>query len=102
MNSSAGFGLAGSSQFGLDLINRGQTAFEFLWKLFEILKLSDPHRRGRITERILDNKLLLRLAENKADARLIAWMFQKIVHCCEVEVHLAGVFRLERAPLSDR
>ena len=95
--SSAGFSLVGSSQLGLDLINGGHAAFEFLGKLFQILELSDPYRGGHITERILDNKFLLRLAENKAYARLIAWMFEKIVHRGEIEVHLAGVLGLERA-----
>jgi len=58
-----------------------------------------PHGRGGIAERVLDDKLLLRLAENEADAWLIARMFEEIVHRCKVEVHLAGVLRLERSAL---
>src|SRR5437870_5009967 len=86
-------------QLGLDLLDGRQRALELLGKLFEVPELRDSHRRRRVPERVFRDDPILRLAQNKADARLVVGMAEKIVNGGEVEVHLPRVLWLERRHL---
>lgn len=90
---------AAGSQFGFDLLDGWQTAFEFFGKLFQMPEFGDAHGRAHVAERVFDNQLLFRFAENQADAGLVGGVLEKIVYRREVEVHFAGVLRFERAAL---
>ena len=87
-------------QLCLDFFYRRQPALDkALRDLFEMPKLRYAHRGRGVPERVFGDDPILRLAENQADARLVVGVPEQVVNGCEVEVHLAGVFRFERRHL---
>src|SRR5437667_12330321 len=62
-------------------------------------ELRDAHRRRCVSKGVFRNDPILRLAKNEANARLVIRMAEHVIDGGEVEVHLAGVLRLERRHL---
>src|SRR5882672_4416938 len=62
-------------------------------------ELRDSHRCRCVPESVFRNDPILRLAENEANAWLVIRMAKHVIDGGEVEVHLAGVLRLERRHL---
>jgi len=59
-------------------------------------ELRDVERLRNVPERILGDNSFFRLAENEPDAPLVVGMTEHVVGSGKIEVHLAGVFWLER------
>lgn len=47
-------------------------SLEFRWQLLQVSELRDAHRRCRVAKRIRYDQLLLALAKNEADTRIVA------------------------------
>ena len=68
-----------SNQLRLQVFDTREAFLEVLGKFLEQSKLGDAHGLRRVAESILDDDLILRLAQNQTDARLIAGMPQQVV-----------------------
>jgi len=90
---------AAFGQLGLKLLHCRQSSLEILGQFYQVPKLGDAHRRRGVPEGIFRYDPVLRFAQDEADARLVVGMAEKVVDGGEVEVHLAGVLRLERRRL---
>ena len=62
-------------------------------------ELCDPHRRVHPAQCVLDHQFLFCFTEDEADGWLISGVLEKVIHRGEVEIHFAGVLRLEGATL---
>src|ERR1035441_9517746 len=51
----------------------------------------DAHRSRRVPESVFGNDSILRFAQNEADAGMVVWVAEKVIHSRQVEVHLPGV-----------
>jgi hypothetical protein len=86
-------------QLSFEFFNGRQGALQIFRKGGGKPELRDADRLLRIAKSVFDEHFIVSLAEYDADARLIVWVFQEIVDGRKIEVHFAGVFRLEVADL---
>ena len=61
-----------------------------------MLTTFDAQSLRHVAKRVLGNDAVFFLAQNEADTRLVVRVTKQIIPCGKIEVHLAGIFRLER------
>lgn len=88
-------------QLSLDLIDRRQTATQFLWETLNELSLpfGDAHRLGDTAQRVLGYRAILIAAEDETDRGVVRRMFQLVIDGVQVEVKLSDMLWLEAAAL---
>lgn len=87
-----------SREFRFKFFDGGEAALEFFREFFEVRELSDAQRLGHVAQRVFRDDAVLFLAQDQADAGFVIGVAQQIIYGGKLEVHLAGVLRLERAP----
>ena len=83
----------------LDILHGRQLAFQFFRQVAGDLIGADADGLAHILERILGHEVVLALAEQQANRRIVLLFFQDTIHGRKVEVKLPCVFRLELAGL---
>lgn len=88
----------GTSQLGLDLLDRGRATFQILRQLLDDLGLpfSDADWAGQVTQGVLDHELVLATAQEQTDRRLIGRVLQQLIDHGQVEVELTDEGRFAR------
>ena len=83
----------------LNILYRRKLLLQLLRQIVGNLIGADTHGLAHILERILGHEVVLALAEQQANRRIVLLFFQDTIHGRKVEVELPGVFRLELAGL---
>jgi len=86
-------------RLGFKLLDGRQRSRQMLGQFYQMPKLGNAHRRRGVPESIFRYDPVLRLAQDETDARLVVGMAEKVVDGGKIEVHFAGVLRLERCRL---
>lgn len=83
----------------LDILHGRQLALQFFRQVAGDLIGADADGLAHVLERILRHEVILALAEQQANRRIVLLFFQDTIHGRKVEVKLPCVFRLELAGL---
>ena len=89
----------GFSHGECQILDGWQLLAEFLGHFICYPVFADTNGVIDILQGIFGNQIVLALAQKQADSGRVLLCLQDIVHCRQVEVQLAGIFRLEVARL---
>ena len=86
-----------STEFLFNFFDRGQGRLQFPRQRAGQLVLGNANGSAHVVQVVFCHDTILLLAEDQTDGGPIVFVAQAVVHGAEVEVHLAGVLRLECA-----
>lgn len=69
-----------AGQFALDLLNAGEAGLQFGGQGFQQFVFSNAHRLAFIAQRIFGYHLVLALAQQQADGRIVLWVLDLTIH----------------------